>query len=98
MILPLAFSVSEVVVAVVGLAFQHGGLADAALAALAVVHGIAAFLFHDVDDGLVGGNGQHAAGLAQLDLEGLVARLRRGRGEQLEMHVGVGPVAGLGRR
>src|SRR5687768_12002743 len=55
----------QVVVAVVGLAFQHGGLADAAFAALAVVHRIAAFVFHDLDDGLVGGNRQHAAGLAQ---------------------------------
>ena len=63
----LAFSVSESSSRGGRFAFQHGGLAPSPRLQS---HGIAAFLFHDVDDGLVGGNGQHAAGLAQFDLEG----------------------------
>ena len=69
----------------VGDAFQHLGLADAAIAALAVKDQIHAACLQHLDDGLVGGDGEDLAGRGDLNLERFVAGLVRGVFEQLGM-------------
>ena len=53
----------------VGLAFEHGDLADAALAALAIVHRIDALLYQHLQDALVGRNDEGQAGALEHDLD-----------------------------
>ena len=52
----------------IGFAFQYGDLADAAFAALAIVHRIDAFLYQHLEDALFGRNNEGQAGALEHDL------------------------------
>src|ERR1700723_1784582 len=56
-------------IAMVRLAFEHGHLADAALATLAIVQRIDALLYQHLQDALVGRNDEGQAGALEHDLD-----------------------------
>ena len=78
------FSRRQIVIAVVDLAFQHGGGAHTALATLAVKHRVAAVLNQAVQQALVGSHIPALPGLRQFNREGLVAHFFLRGGEQLK--------------
>ena len=82
----------------IGNAVEHRGLADAAVASLAVMHRVLAGLDQHVEDGLAGGNLVDAAVALELDLEACVAGLFFGCGEDFEMQPSLLPVQLPGER
>ena len=80
----------------VGRAFDHADLADAAIAALAIMHGIFACFDQHAEYGLVGRNTEGLAGIVQHHFEGLVAGDGYGGGKNLEAQAAVSPAEVFG--
>jgi hypothetical protein len=68
----------------IGFAFQYGDLADAAFAALAIVHRINAFIYQHLEDALFGWNDEGQAGALEHNLDCGVFSHRRLLAEYLD--------------
>src|SRR5437016_2030916 len=83
--------IGQDLVAMIGRALDHADLADAAIAALAIMHPILAGFDQHGENGLARRNLEGLSGIVQHDLERLIARHRRSGGKNLEAQASIGP-------